>query len=191
MEIAIRSYASEVASIPNSLYRTQPDRRRDASGSHAPRRRAGETSDAMYRDSSGAEIRHGVTEPQPNAQDQVRAAVPTPEPRPVGARSPWLRPPSAEVSDATIIATLRDHAWNVTASAQSLGVAKNTLVARMAGIDGLRRASELAPADIDDARAEAGDNPRAMAMLLQVSERGLRLRLRAMQQRGDGQSRPE
>lgn len=192
MEIAIRSYASEVASIPNSLHRTQAGRRRDASGSHTPRRRAGETSDAMYRD-SGAEIRHGVTEPQPNAQDQVRAAVPTPAPRPVGARSPRPRPPSAEVSDATIIATLRDHAWNVTASAQALCVAKNTLVARMAGIDGLRRAGELAPADIDDARAEVGDNPRAMAMLLQVSERGLRLRLRlrAMQQHGDGQSRPE
>jgi len=171
MEVAVRSRATETAAVPPSLHRTPGRRRRMQSGDHAPQRGGdhGPTAapDPMPGGPSADLHVHSLAN-----KDWVEGAAQVPAP---------VRMLPAQLPDATIVAVLRDHRWNITASARALGIAKNSLVARMADIDGVRRAGELTPSDIDDARAEVGASPRAMAMLLHVSERGLRLRLRELQ----------
>lgn len=80
--------------------------------------------------------------------------------------------------DAAVAAALEAHSYSVGAAARALGVAKNTLYARIEAIDGLRLARSLSEAEIR-AAWEAGGLKQA-AQELKVSARSLRLRMTAL-----------
>ncbi|MBN2799795.1 MAG: sigma-54-dependent Fis family transcriptional regulator [Deltaproteobacteria bacterium] len=111
---------------------------------------------------------------EPWAQDPAPQG--TASPPPVGAGLPTDR---AELEEA-----LRVRGYRPQDTADALGVALNTLYARMGAL-GVPRARDLTREQIARAREEAGDDVPALAAHLRVSERGLRLRLRALQDQAE------
>jgi two-component system nitrogen regulation response regulator GlnG len=92
-----------------------------------------------------------------------------------------VRTPPSLIPEARIVAVLRSNEWNITAAARELGMAKNTLIARMKTIEGVRLSSDLSVHDIARAQQQGGGNLEVMATLLQVSPRALAHRLRELQ----------
>ncbi len=86
----------------------------------------------------------------------------------------WAVPPQA------LVAALKRHQWRVRPAADELGVARNTVYAMMGRL-GIRRPGDLTRDDILRAvDAEGTSDAAVVARRLQVSERGLKLRLRAL-----------
>ncbi|MCB9543153.1 MAG: sigma-54-dependent Fis family transcriptional regulator [Myxococcales bacterium] len=86
----------------------------------------------------------------------------------------WAVPPE------TLRDALRRHDWRVRPAADELGIARNTVYAMMGRL-GIRRPGDLGAGDIlAAARAEGSIEPARVARRLQISERGLKLRLRAL-----------
>jgi DNA-binding NtrC family response regulator len=81
------------------------------------------------------------------------------------------------IDEATLVEALRRNGWQVAPTARELGVAKNTLYRLMERCDRIRKAGDLAPAEIVEARARCGGDVERMAELLEVSPRGLQLRM--------------
>lgn len=93
------------------------------------------------------------------------------------SRAPAVREAPHDVSDEALVAALRRNGFRIGATARDLGIARNTLYRRMEGCEGLRRARDLAA---DEIRAVAAAHPgdlEALAARLEVSARGLRLRM--------------
>lgn len=103
------------------------------------------------------------------------AAVRSPvTPLPPDDDRPWPVPPER------LREALRAREWRVRAVAADLGVARNTIYSMMARL-GIRRPSDLTAADIvAAARAEGSTDPARVARRLEISERGLKLRLHAL-----------
>lgn len=90
------------------------------------------------------------------------------------------RAPPAEISKEVLLATLQRHDWYVGATARSLGIAKNSLYARLRQ-EGIRLASDLTPQDIKTAMTEEGsDDLNRLAIRLNVSPSGLMAQLKAL-----------
>ncbi len=86
----------------------------------------------------------------------------------------WAVPPDA------LVEALRRHRWRVRPVADELGVARNTVYAMMGRL-GIRRPGDLTRDDIFEALAAVGrPDAAAIAARLEVSERGLKLRMRAL-----------
>lgn len=154
MEMAIRGVHAPTVTIPSSLHRARKLRKRPISGDFVSERRAS----AEHRRRAGDDPM--LTGPQP----KVTGFAP-------------VRILPKDVSDSDILLVLEQNAWNLTATARSLGMAKNTLTGRMRGIEGLRRAAELTLEEIQHARQEAGGDAAKTAALLHVSARALLVRL--------------
>ena len=96
-----------------------------------------------------------------------------------GGRDPgddraWAVPPE------TLREALRRHDWRVRPAAEELCIARNTVYAMMGRL-GIRRPGDLGASDFLAAvKAEASVEPARVARRLQISERGLKLRLRAL-----------
>lgn len=101
--------------------------------------------------------------------------APRPDPDPgLDDDRAWAVPPE------TLREALRRHDWRVRPAADELGIARNTVYAMMGRL-GIRRPGDLGQTDIlAAARAEGSIEPARVARRLQISERGLKLRLRAL-----------
>jgi two-component system, NtrC family, nitrogen regulation response regulator GlnG len=84
---------------------------------------------------------------------------------------PW------EISNELLLETLREHNWSPTHTAAALKIPRTKLYALMDRHPEIRKASEIAPADLLRLHRELGGNLDAMADHLRVSRRGLQLRM--------------
>ncbi|MBX3154866.1 MAG: sigma-54-dependent Fis family transcriptional regulator [Deltaproteobacteria bacterium] len=79
-----------------------------------------------------------------------------------------------------LVETLRTHRFQLNRTAEALGISRTHLDALIARSPHLRKAKDLTPDEIAAAAAAAGDDVDAMAARLEVSPRGLRLRMRQL-----------
>jgi two-component system nitrogen regulation response regulator GlnG len=103
---------------------------------------------------------------EPQAPPQPESTIPRPSTRP------------AEISNERLLQTLRDHDWSPNRAAASLGIATGTLHDLMRRSGAIRRAADLNEDELRAAQEACGSDTRAMASMLCVSERGLRIALR-------------
>ncbi|MEZ4453147.1 MAG: sigma-54 dependent transcriptional regulator [Nannocystaceae bacterium] len=82
------------------------------------------------------------------------------------------------ISDEALVAALRQHKWQLAATARSLGISRSTLDERIKRCPALRRARDLGRDELAAAYAESGGDLETMAATLGVSVRALQLRLR-------------
>ena len=90
-------------------------------------------------------------------------------------------PAPREIDDATLVAALRDNRFRVAATARQLGIAKNTLYQLMDRCASVRKAKDLNREEILEAQSACAGDLDAMAERLEVSERGLKLRMNELQ----------
>jgi two-component system nitrogen regulation response regulator GlnG len=98
------------------------------------------------------------------------------------AAKPVPRAPARdrETSDDELLAALAKNRWNTSATATALGISRTTLYALIDRSPRVRKARDLDRDEIVACREElAGDLDR-MAERLQVSRRGLQLRMREL-----------
>jgi two-component system nitrogen regulation response regulator GlnG len=101
----------------------------------------------------------------------------TPSPEPLASSKARGRRPS-EVSEDEMIAALRTHRWNLKAAADALGIPRTSMYLLLERSARVRPASEVPAEEILAAHARCGGDLEALAGELEVSERGLRQRLR-------------
>ncbi|MCA9633129.1 MAG: sigma-54-dependent Fis family transcriptional regulator [Myxococcales bacterium] len=87
---------------------------------------------------------------------------------------------SREVSDADLLETLRAHQFSVGPAAAALGIPRSTLYGLMERSASVRKATELTKAELHRVLEQHQGNLASSAAELEVSERALRLRLRAL-----------
>lgn len=107
-----------------------------------------------------------------------------------GTMSPHTAPPTtlppvrrdaASLDDAEIAAAMRDHRFKIKAAAVALGVSRSWLNTRLESCAGIRKAKELGREEILGAASLAGGDLTTMAERLEVSEHGLKLRMKALE----------
>ena len=77
-----------------------------------------------------------------------------------------------------MLAALRANRWNLRATAQALGIARTSLYVLLGRSSRVRAVSDVPPEEIRRVHAFCGGDVEAMAAELEVSERGLRQRLK-------------
>lgn len=170
-EMAVRSGRLDTAEIPPTLYRARRARKRPPSGPFVD---GGEPQTEVL---SRAMV-------QRNAAAAVAATAPlTVAGAPTAASATGVAAPTASAAQATperVAAALREHGWNLMGTARALGIAKNTLTARMRafGID--RPSTDLSAAEIEAALELCDHDLSATAAHLHVSQRALGHRLAAL-----------
>ena len=105
-----------------------------------------------------------------------RGLEPEPTSTPV-TNEPARRP--AELSHAELVDALRSVDWSPEAARKTLGISKNSLYALMTQYE-IPRAQDLARVTIERALEECAGDVGFAADALQVSERGLKLRMRSL-----------
>jgi two-component system nitrogen regulation response regulator GlnG len=100
--------------------------------------------------------------------------------RDVPARAEPPRPTGLPDDDDELVAILREHKFELRRVARELGVSRSTLYARIDKSDKIRKARDLTKEMIESARAKVGDDLETLAGELEVSPRGLQLRLREL-----------
>jgi two-component system nitrogen regulation response regulator GlnG len=88
-----------------------------------------------------------------------------------------MRKPS-EVSEDELLAALREHQWNLKATAAALGVARTSLYILLEQSPHVRAADDVPPEEVRAAFAQCGGDIEATAAALEISERALRQRLK-------------
>jgi len=106
-----------------------------------------------------------VLAPAPALAEEPDAAGDTPCPR------------AADLDEEKLIAALRAHRWRVGATARALRVSRTTLYARIEVSGRIRKAGDLGEDEVRRAHAECSGDLDRMAERLEVSSRGLALRL--------------
>jgi two-component system nitrogen regulation response regulator GlnG len=101
----------------------------------------------------------------------------TPSPDPLTSSKAHGRRPS-EVSEDEMIAALRAHRWSPKAAADALGIPRTSMYLLLERSARVRPASEVPAEEILAAHARCGGDLEALAGELEVSERGLRQRLK-------------
>jgi two-component system nitrogen regulation response regulator GlnG len=94
------------------------------------------------------------------------------------------RPPAGaarSLGPEEVLAALREVGWKPGAAAALLGISKTTLYALMQKLPGVRKARDLSRAEILECQHANGGDVDAMAAALQVSRRGLVLRMRELE----------
>jgi two-component system nitrogen regulation response regulator GlnG len=104
---------------------------------------------------------------------------PTPPPEPPPRPKRRYRSP-AEVSDAELLGALRANRWELKATAATLGVSRPSLYNLIDRHPEIRKASELTPEEIEAATSAHDGFLAAAAAQLEVSESGLRQRMREL-----------
>jgi two-component system, NtrC family, nitrogen regulation response regulator GlnG len=90
-------------------------------------------------------------------------------------------PPSTEpITDDRLVGALREHAFHLSRTAEALGISRTHLDALIAKSARVRKAKDVSREEIQACAAELAGDIDAMAARLEVSPRGLRLRMRAM-----------
>jgi two-component system nitrogen regulation response regulator GlnG len=107
-----------------------------------------------------------------------------------GARAPAASEPTpaaverrrpAEVTEDELVAALRQNRWKIQKTADVLGISKNSLYGLIDRSGTLRKAREIPAEEIHQAFEAKGGDLEAMAAELQVSLRGLQLRLKELE----------
>jgi len=98
-------------------------------------------------------------------------APPVPPPR-------WRRP--SEVGKDELLAALREHRWDLKATALALGISRTSLYALIEESPHIRKASDLSAEEIEQSFHEQGGDLDAMVERLEVSKKALSRRLRDM-----------
>ncbi len=142
---------------------------------------------------------HGYTEPRARLPaplaawfaSNASAAGPDAPAAPATPEAPSVRVRHGQMDDAQVLAALERNQWRIRATAEELGISRNSLYALMTRV-GYRRAGELRREDIlarrragelrrEDilaaAKAEGCWEPGRLAERLRVSTRGLTLRM--------------
>ena len=110
-------------------------------------------------------------------EDEGAAPPPALDPQEVPVSRPRYRKPH-EVGEDELVAALRASGWGMTEAARALNVSRTTLYALVDACAAVRKASELSDAELAMAWQACGGDAKRMAARLEVSPRGLRLRLR-------------
>ena len=109
-------------------------------------------------------------EPAPSAGASVASTE--------GATGERVRP--EDIGEDLLVDTLRANRWRVGATAKSFGISRTSLYGLMEKCGRVRKARDLTAEDIATARDSSGDVLADAAELLEVSERGLRLRMKEL-----------
>lgn len=105
----------------------------------------------------------------------------SPHAAPGGPTLPPVRRDAASLDDAEIAAAMREHRFKIKAAAVALGVSRSWLNTRLESCAGIRKAKELGREEILSAASQAGGDLTTMAERLEVSEHGLKLRMKALE----------
>lgn len=87
---------------------------------------------------------------------------------------------SSSIEDAEIARVMREHRFQINAVAVALGVSRSWLNKRLERCHGVRKAKELSREEILAAFRGLGEDLSALAGRLEVSEHGLKLRMKAL-----------
>jgi two-component system nitrogen regulation response regulator GlnG len=93
---------------------------------------------------------------------------------------PRRAPPAGPIDDDRLVATLREHRFQLGRTAAALGISRTHLDALIARSPRVRKAKQLERDEIAACTAELGDDLDAIAARLEVSPRGLRLRMKQL-----------
>ena len=108
----------------------------------------------------------------------VERALATTSPEPASAPvAPRASSRPAEIDDDMLVEALRRHEWRPTAAARDLGISKTSLYALIEASPRIRKARDLPKEEIDGALAVNGGDLAGAARQLEVSTRGLKLRM--------------
>jgi two-component system nitrogen regulation response regulator GlnG len=103
--------------------------------------------------------------------------APPPAPPPP-ARTVFRSP--QDVSEEELLAALAAHRWQPRAAARQLGISRPSLYFLLDTFPGTRKAMDLSGEEIAAAGERCGGNQREMAAMLQVSEAGIRRRMKQL-----------
>jgi two-component system nitrogen regulation response regulator GlnG len=101
-----------------------------------------------------------------------RGVLASPTAPPTAHRKP------SEISEADLLATLRQQAWQTGLAARALGISRTSLYALIEGSTSIRKAKDIPLAELKRAHAECSGDIEQMSAKLEVSRHGLRLRMR-------------
>ena len=127
-----------------------------------------------------AEVERILAQDEPAPEPRAVASEPPAAARYVHGRAAALRSRRHSIAQEALLEALRASDWSVPRAAELLGVPRATLYSRMARLPGIRKATDLTPADIAEAIRVYGSDLDAMAGRLCVSKRGLKLRMKAL-----------
>ncbi len=130
----------------------------------------------------GPDLEHLLCEPaDAPAGPSFRPAVPSPPPAaappaaPAPRRQRYRR--AEEVGEDELLAALRAHRYRLQPVARNLGISRTALYERIDRSTALHKASDLGRQEIEDCMARCGGNLDEAASALEVSRRGLLLRM--------------
>jgi two-component system nitrogen regulation response regulator GlnG len=110
----------------------------------------------------------------PAAPERMAAPQAPPAPARAVFRSPQ------DVSEEELLAALAAHRWQPRAAARQLGISRPSLYFLLDTFPGTRKAMDLSGEEIAAARERCGGNQREMSAVLQVSEAGIRRRMKQL-----------
>ncbi|HET9210528.1 MAG TPA: sigma 54-interacting transcriptional regulator [Thermoanaerobaculia bacterium] len=114
-----------------------------------------------------------IVKPVPDViTDSYPAATPEPRRAP---RKPYRNP--EEVGEEEMLAALRAHRWRPQPAAEALGISRPSLYAKIEKSAKIRKAADLSRQEIEACLAQAGGDLDAMVEKLEVSKRGLQIRM--------------
>ena len=86
----------------------------------------------------------------------------------------------SDVSEAELVDTLRANRWRVGPTAKALGIPKSSLYYLMEQCPRVRRARDIEAAELSQALSTTGGDLDALSELLEVSRRGIQLRIKQL-----------
>ena len=119
-----------------------------------------------------------IEAPRPVAADLQPAAETPSSPPPALGAIRWRKP--SEVGEEELFTALRDHRWDLKATALALGISRTSLYALVDENPRIRKASDLSAEEIESCFQEQGGDLEAMVERLEVSKKALGRRLREM-----------
>jgi DNA-binding NtrC family response regulator len=99
-------------------------------------------------------------------------------------RASGPRKEAGALTDEEIVSAMRQHQFKIKTVAEVLGVSRSWLNVRLETCQGIRKARDLSREEISGAARAANDDLSAMAEQLEVSEHGLKMRMKALELAG-------
>ncbi len=121
-------------------------------------------------------LEHASEKTRPQAQEAGATAS---KARSSAAPELRRRPPS-EISERELVEALRANSWRISATARHFGISKTSLYTLIEQCPRIRKARDLTPEEIVGAKARCAGSIERMSAALEVSVRGLQLRMREL-----------
>jgi two-component system nitrogen regulation response regulator GlnG len=100
---------------------------------------------------------------------------------PSAPRATGGRKEAAALTDEDLVRAMRQHQFKIKTVAEVLGVSRSWLNVRLETCQGIRKAKDLSREEISGAARASNDDLSVMAEQLQVSEHGLKMRIKALE----------